>query len=284
MLALQRRGQRPLQAVITALIFFVGFCFVVELVLAEPAWHLALAGLAPPVALLRDSGMIWLAAGMLGATVMPHNLYLHSALVKNHAQAGDARSISRAMRGVNADTFASLSLAFLVNASLLIMAAAVFHGSGHHDVSDLADAQRLIAPLVGTKWAGALFAAALLACGLNATVTGTLAGQVVMEGFLQLKCARWVRALLTRTLAIGPALLAVGAFGEHGSNQLLIASQVVLSLQLPLAVVPLVRFASDVRLMGRFRVRRVALALAWMCAAVIVILNVALVWQLFADL
>ncbi|KXU94016.1 divalent metal cation transporter [Caballeronia megalochromosomata] len=280
MLALQSRGQRPLQAVIAALIFFIGFCFVVELALADPSWHRALAGLAPPAALLRDSGMIWLAAGILGATVMPHNLYLHSALVKNHATSGSRRAVSAAIKAVNIDTFVSLSLAFLVNAALLIVAAAVFHERGYVDVSDLADAHRLIAPLVGSKWAGIVFAAALLACGLNATVTGTLAGQVVMEGFLQLKSARWVRATLTRALAMGPALLAVGAFGEHGSNQLLIASQVVLSLQLPLAVIPLVRFASDAKLMRDRHLRRIPLTLAWICAIVIVMLNVMLLWQL----
>ncbi|SAL44497.1 Nramp family divalent metal transporter [Caballeronia humi] len=279
MLALQSRGRRPLQMFITALIFFIGFCFVVELALAKPAWHEALAGLAPPKELLRDAGMIWLAAGILGATVMPHNLYLHSALVKHHAPDGDDRSISAALYGVNIDTFASLGLAFTVNASLLIVAAAVFHASGHVDVEDLADAHRLIAPLVGTQWASIFFAAALLACGLNATVTGTLAGQAVMEGFLNLTIARWARALLTRGLAIGPALVAVGTFGEHGSNQLLVASQVVLSMQLPLAVIPLVKFASDAGLMGRWRVARIPLALAWACAGVIVMLNLALLWQ-----
>ncbi|CDY76551.1 Manganese transport protein MntH [Caballeronia glathei] len=280
MLALQSRGKRPLQMAITALIFFVGFCFVVELALARPAWHAALAGLAPPKELLRDAGMIWLAAGILGATVMPHNLYLHSALVKEHAPQRDDPSISEALYGVNIDTFASLALAFTVNASLLIVAAAVFHARGYVDVEDLADAHRLIAPLVGTQWASIFFAAALLACGLNATVTGTLAGQAVMEGFLRITIARWARALLTRGLAIGPALVAVGAFGQHGSNQLLVASQVVLSLQLPLAVIPLVRFASDAGLMGRWRVARIPLALAWACAGIIVALNVALLSQL----
>ncbi len=283
MLALQSRGQRPLAIVVTTLIFFVGLCFVVELALANPSWRGALAGLAPPAALLRDSGMVWLAAGIVGATVMPHNLYLHSALVKEHAKSGDREDIHDAMVGVNIDTFASLTFAFTVNASLLIVAAAVFHASGHFDVSDLADAHRLIAPLVGSHWASIIFAAALLACGLNATVTGTLAGQVVMEGFLQLKIARWARALLTRTLAMGPALLAVGVFGEHGSNQLLVASQVVLSLQLPLAVVPLVRFASDRVSMGEWRAKGIALALAWLCAGVITALNVALLWQLVVD-
>ncbi|SPB14160.1 manganese/iron transporter [Caballeronia novacaledonica] len=283
MLALQSRGQRPLQVVISSLIFFVGLCFVVELALANPSWHAALAGIKPSTDLLRDAGMLWFAAGILGATVMPHNLYLHSALVKHHASERDEPSIDHAMKGVNIDTFASLGLAFTVNASLLIVAAAVFHASGHYDVNDLADAHRLIAPLVGSQWAGVIFAAALLACGLNATVTGTLAGQAVMEGFLQMKSARWVRALQTRTLAIGPALLAVCAFGEHGSNQLLVASQVVLSVQLPLAVIPLVTFASDQRLMGRFRIRGIPRALAWLCAGTIVALNAMLLWQLIVN-
>jgi manganese transport protein len=163
---------------------------------------------------------------------------------------------------VNIDTFASLGLAFVVNASLLVVAAAVFHASGHREVDDLADAHRLIAPLVGSHWAGVAFASALLACGLNATVTGTLAGQVVMEGFLNLRIAQWARALLTRSLAIGPALLAVGFYGQHGSNALLVSTQVVLSLQLPLAIIPLVRFASDVGLMGRWRVARTPLVAA----------------------
>ncbi len=279
MLALQSRGQRPLQRAVTALILFVSFCFVVELALAHPVWMDALRGLAPSPQLVRDAGMLWLAAGILGATVMPHNLYLHSALVKDHVPTRDDATIGQALRGVNIDTFVSLGIAFVVNASLLIVAAAVFHAGGYTTIDDLADAHRLIAPLVGSHWASIAFAAALLACGLNATVTGTLAGQAVMEGFLQLKMARWARALLTRALAIGPALVAVASFGQHGSNTLLVATQVVLSLQLPLAVIPLVRFASDAGLMRRWRVARVPLALAWGCAGVIVALNGTLIWQ-----
>jgi manganese transport protein len=213
---------------------------------------------------------------------MPHNLYLHSTLVKESAPSGDDAEIARVLRSVNVGTFSALSVAFLINAALLIVSAAVFHAHGHHDITDLADAHALIAPLVGSHWAGILFAAALLACGMNATVTGTLAGQAVMEGFLNLSMPRWQRALLTRALAIGPALVAVALFGEHGSNQLLVASQVVLSLQLPLAVVPLVRFASDARLMRGWRVKRVPLVLAWLAAAGIITLNGALVWQVAA--
>ncbi|MFM0081290.1 Nramp family divalent metal transporter [Paraburkholderia sediminicola] len=280
LLALQQAGGRRLEAVIAALIGFVGLCFVVELALARPDWHAALAGTAPSLDLLRNVGTVWLAAGIVGATVMPHNLYLHSALVKHHAPDGSDTQIKAALQVVNLDTFASLSFAFVINAALLIVAAAVFYASGHRDVTDLADAHRLIAPLLGTHWAGILFAAALLACGLSATVTGTLAGQAVMEGFLRLRLPRWKRALLTRALAIGPALLAVALFGQHGSNQLLVASQVVLSLQLPLAVVPLIRYTSDASLMHGWHVRGVPLVLAWLSAAFIVVLNGALLWQL----
>ncbi len=280
LLALQQKGGRKLEAVIAALIGFVGLCFVVQLALARPDWHAALAGTVPSVELLRNAGMVWLAAGIVGATVMPHNLYLHSALVKHHAPDGSDAQIKAALHVVNLDTFGSLSFAFVINAALLIVAAAVFYVSGHRDVTDLADAHRLIAPLVGTHWAGILFAAALLACGLSATVTGTLAGQAVMEGFLRIRLPRWQRALLTRALAIGPALFAVALFGQHGSNQLLVASQVVLSLQLPLAVVPLIRYTSDAGLMRGWRVRGLPLALAWLSAAFIVLLNGALLWQL----
>jgi manganese transport protein len=280
LLALQQKGGRKLEAVIASLIGFVGLCFVVQLALARPDWHAALAGTVPSVELLRNAGMVWLAAGIVGATVMPHNLYLHSALVKHHAPDGSDAQIKVALHVVNLDTFGSLSFAFVINAALLIVAAAVFYVSGHRDVTDLADAHRLIAPLVGTHWAGILFAAALLACGLSATVTGTLAGQAVMEGFLRIRLPRWKRALLTRALAIGPALFAVALFGQHGSNQLLVASQVVLSLQLPLAVVPLIRFTSDAALMRGWRVRGAPLVLAWLSAAFIIMLNGALVWQL----
>jgi len=283
MLALQRHGRRTLETAVVALIAFVGLCFVIELALARPDWRAALAGAAPSAALLRNAGMLWLAAGILGATVMPHNLYLHSALVKGHAPADStedfAAGIAQTLRSVNVGTFSSLSFAFVINAALLIVSAAVFYASGHRNVTDLADAHRLIAPIVGTHWASILFAAALLACGLSATVTGTLAGQAVMEGFLQIRLPRWQRALLTRALAIGPALVAVAMFGPHGSAQLLVASQVVLSLQLPLAVVPLIRFASDRQLMREWRVRGVPLVLAWLCATAIVVLNGALIWE-----
>ncbi|MEJ0003335.1 MAG: Nramp family divalent metal transporter [Pararobbsia sp.] len=279
MLLLKRRGARSLETVVTALILFVALCFVAQLALARPDWHAALTGFVPSPHLLTNAGMLWLATGIIGATVMPHNLYLHSALVKEHGGGRRSSEVRAALRGVNADTFGSLGFALVINAALLILAAAVFHASGHTQVTDLADAQRLIEPLLGNHWAGVLFAAALLACGLNSTVTGTLAGQVVMEGFLHFRVKAWQRTLITRVVAIGPALGAVALFGEHGSNQLLVASQVVLSLQLPLAVVPLVRFATDRSLMGKWRVGGVPLFAAWTCTAIILCLNAALLWQ-----
>jgi manganese transport protein len=279
MLLLPRRGAGSLESLVTALILLVALCFVVQLALARPDWHAALAGLAPTPKIVTDVGMLWLATGIIGATVMPHNLYLHSALVKEYGGTRRSNEVRAALRGVNVDTFGSLGFAFVINAALLVLAAAVFHASGHTNVTDLADAQRLIEPLLGHHWAAALFAGALLACGLNSTVTGTLAGQVVMEGFLNIKVKAWQRTLMTRLVAIGPALGAVVLFGEHGSNQMLVASQVVLSLQLPLAVVPLVRFAADRKLMGKWRVGGAILLVAWACTAIILVMNGALLWQ-----
>jgi len=284
MLAVEREGQRTLEGTVGALILLVALCFVAQLAMAQPEWREVIGGFRPSTELVRNAGMVWLAAGIVGATVMPHNLYLHSSLVRKHSpQRGNAVSrrleMVATLRGVGLDTFGSLGFAFLINASLLIVAAAVFHANGLTDVTDLADAHRLLAPLLHSDLASLLFAVALLACGLNSTVTGTLAGQAVMEGFLNLRMTRVRRALLTRGLAIVPALAAVGIFGEHGSAELLVASQVVLSLSLPLAVVPLVMFGANRELMGEWRVRGVPLAAAWVATAAIVTLNIVLLWQ-----
>jgi manganese transport protein len=308
MLAAQRHGQRTLEVVVATLILLVALCFVAQLAMAMPDWHAVAGGFAPSAELVRNAGMVWLAAGIVGATVMPHNLYLHSALVSKHGPATkeiaaskvsapvDARAartdagasltagarataMQHALRGVTLDMMGALGFAFLINAALLILAAATFNASGMTEVTDLADAHRLLDPLLHSGWASLLFAVALLACGLNSTVTGTLAGQAVMEGFIALRISQTRRALLTRGLAIVPALVAVGLFGEHGSAQLLVASQVVLSLSLPLAVVPLILFASNRELMGQWRVRGIPLAAAWTSAAAIVLLNGALLWQ-----
>ncbi|MCY0856427.1 Nramp family divalent metal transporter [Cupriavidus sp. D39] len=287
MLAVHREGRRTLEALVGTLILLVALCFVAQLAMAQPDWAAVADGFVPTPELVRDAGMLWLAAGIVGATVMPHNLYLHASLVRKHSPgtvqgqppSSTAPALVQALRGVSMDTFGSLTFAFLINAALLIVAAAVFHASGMTQVADLADAHRLLDPLLHSRWASLLFAAALLACGLNSTLTGTLAGQAVMEGFLNLRMSRMRRALLTRGLAIVPALVAVGVFGQHGSAELLVASQVVLSISLPLAVLPLIGFASRADLMGAWRVRGLPLALAWLSALAILLLNCALLWQ-----
>jgi len=285
MLAVQRHGQRTMEAMVAGLILLVALCFVAQLALAQPDWAAVIGGMAPSADLVRDAGMLWLAAGIVGATVMPHNLYLHSSLVRRFtpppgsSRPARRRTFVEVLQGMNLDTFGSLGFAFLINAALLILAASVFHANGLTDVEDLADAHRLLAPLLHSDMASLLFAVALLACGLNSTVTGTLAGQAVMEGFLDLKMSRMRRALLTRAVAIVPALGAVWVFGEHGSASLLVASQVVLSLTLPLAVVPLIMFGANRRLMGAWRVRGLPLVLAVASALTIILLNGALLWQ-----
>ncbi|MGF7190380.1 manganese transport protein [Robbsia andropogonis] len=326
LLGLKRFGSRAIEIVVTALILFVGASFAAQLAVAHPDWHAVAQGLVPTADLVRHAGMLWLAAGILGATVMPHNLYLHSALVKHYAHAdhgvghvatacareqdtarrnrvtgifirgyraamtgealprepispGAPALIDRALRTVGFDTFASLTFAFLINAALLILAASVFHAAGWTQVDDLGDAHRLLSPLVGNGWSATLFASALLACGLNSTVTGTLAGQVVMEGFMRWRLRDWQRTLLTRALALGPALWAVAWFGPQGSNRLLVASQVVLSMQLPLAVIPLMIFAQNRQLMGQWAVRGIRGWVNWAITAAILMLNGMLILQ-----
>ena len=315
LLMLRGLGKRAIEIAITTLILFVALSLIAQIALAKPVWHELFAGFVPTTALVRHAGMLWLAAGIMGATIMPHNLYLHSALVKHHIRNADRAEsahhvkgakgadrvdrtegttqvldshahnqdqygeIATALRGVTADTVGALSFAFLINAALLVVAAAVFHAAGQTQLDDLADAHRLLSPLVGNSWAAPLFASALLACGLNSTVTGTLAGQIVMEGFTTLRMSPWRRVLLTRSLALGPALIAVAFYGEGGSNRLLVASQVVLSMQLPLAIIPLMLFAQRRSLMGIWQVRGITQWACWAVTAGIVGLNGALIFQ-----
>lgn len=279
-------GRRGLEGAVGALILFTAGCFVAQLALARPDWHAAWGGLAPRPEIVAQAGMLWLATGILGATVMPHNLYLHSALLRERGAAMPTRTpaaMASALKATHWDTTVSLVLAFFLNAGLLVLAAAVFNRNGLTRVASLADAHRLLTPLLGGEWAGILFAAALLACGLNSTVTATLAGQVTMEGFLRLRVKPWQRALITRGLAMIPALLVVGIGGESSTTDLLVFSQVILSLQLPFAVIPLVRFAADRKLMGVWRLRGPVLWVAWLVTGVIVMLNGALLWQVFAS-
>jgi manganese transport protein len=225
--------------------------------------------------------MLYIAIGILGATVMPHNLYLHSSIVQTRKYADTLEGKSEAIRYATIDSSVALMSALFINAAILVMAAAVFHGSGHEDVADISDAYKLLSPLLGTTAASILFAVALLCSGQNATLTGTLAGQIVMEGFINLRLRPWLRRLITRLIAIIPAIIVVMLYGERGTGPLLILSQVILSLQLPFAVFPLVAFTSDRHKMGAFVNPSWVKVLAWSVAVIIGALNVYLLYQTF---
>jgi manganese transport protein len=276
-LLLQHKGFRYLEAFIIALIATVGACFAVELVMARPDVAGMLKGLVPTTQIVSNPAMLYIAIGILGATVMPHNLYLHSSIVQTRNVLPDEASKREAVRFATLDSTVALLFAFFINAAILILAAATFH-SGHQDVADIGDAYRLLTPLLGTTLASTLFAVALLASGQNSTITGTLAGQIVMEGFLDIRLPAWLRRLITRLIAIVPAVIVTAMYGEHGAGALLILSQVILSLQLSFAVVPLVRFTSERAKMGAFVNGPVLKAVAWAVAVVIMGLNG---WLLF---
>jgi manganese transport protein len=275
-LALQRFGFRKLEAFIIALLAIIAGCFAFELILAQPYMPDVLRGLVPTTEIVTDPARLYLAIGILGATVMPHNLYLHSSIVQTRAFDRDEAGKANAIRWATVDSTIALGLAFFINAAILILAASAFHVAGNTEVTDIDEAYRLLSPALGMGAASMVFAVALLAAGQNSTVTGTLAGQIVMEGFLRLKLPFWARRVITRALAIVPAVIVVGATGDAGATQLLILSQVVLSLQLPFAIVPLVRFTSDPALMGRFASPWWIRLVAWGVAAVIIGLNVTL--------
>jgi manganese transport protein len=272
-LLLQNKGFRWLEAFIIALIASIGICFAVELAMARPELAAVARGLVPTSEIVTNPMMLYIAIGILGATVMPHNLYLHSSIVQTRRVAPDPASKREAIRFATLDSTVALLFACFINAAILILAAATFHQSGHQDVADIGDAYHLLAPLLGTTAASTLFAVALLAAGQNSTITGTLAGQIVMEGFLDIRLPAWLRRLITRLIAIVPAVIVTALYGERGAAGLLILSQVILSLQLSFAVVPLVRFTGERRKMGEFANGRLLSAGAWAVAAVIVGLN-----------
>lgn len=278
LLLLQQWGVRRLEALVIALVALVGVCFVVELLLLRPDWGAVLQGFRPHPAQLRDGEQALLAAGILGATVMPHNLYLHSELVRSRRWPEGPGQLRRALRFASLDTVVALSFAFLLNASILVLASGSFHGRFGGPVTDLAEAHRLLAPMLGTPLASLLFAVALLASGQSSTLTGTLAGQVVMEGFLQVRLPSWQRRLLTRGLALVPAMAAVLWLGESSTSAMLVLSQVVLSLQLPFAVVPLVWICGRRGVMASLRAPDWLLGLGWLCAALILAINGALLF------
>jgi len=270
---LQKKGFRWLEAFIITLLGVIALCFGVQIVLADPDWGGVVRGFAPTVDILRNPEMLYLALGILGATVMPHNLYLHSAIVQTRAYGETIEEKREALKFATIDSTVALMFALLINASILILAAASFHVTGQTAVAELGDAHQLLGPLLGSGIAPSLFAIALLACGLNSTVTATLAGQAVMEGFLQIRLPPWLRRLATRALAIVPAAAVTLYYGSAGTGKLLILTQVVLSLQLSFAVVPLVMFTADRAKMGALAAPSWLVALAILIAVVIIALN-----------
>lgn len=275
-LLLMNRGFRWLEAFVIALLTLIFVCFGVQMVLAQPSIAAIADGFLPKAEIVTNPAALYLAIGIIGATVMPHNLYLHSSIVQTRAYPRTEEGRRMGLRWAVADSTLALMLALFVNAAILITAAAVFHSAGRTDVAEIQDAYHLLSPMLGVGIASLLFAVALLASGINSTVTATLAGQIVMEGFLSLRIPDWARRLITRGIAVIPVVVVTGLYGESGTAKLLVLSQVVLSMQLPFAVIPLVRFVSDRQLMGSFVIGRLTQVLAWAIAGLIVVLNVKL--------
>jgi manganese transport protein len=281
-LFLQQRGFRFLEALVIALIGTIGICFGLEILFSRPS----LLGLAhgffiPSAQILHDPGMLYIAIGILGATVMPHNLYLHSAIVQTRSFERTPGGKREAIRFCTIDSTVALTVALFVNAAILIVSAATFYRHGYNQVAEIQDAYKLLSPLLGVTAASTVFALALLASGQNSTLTGTLAGQVVMEGFLNIRLRPWLRRLITRGVAIVPAVVVTAFWGTKGTSQLLILSQVILSMQLSFAVFPLVMFTSDKRKMGEFANAAWLKILSWVTAVFILVLNAWLLIQLF---
>ena len=296
LLYLQRLGIRKMEAFIIALIAVIGFCFLINIIIAQPQLFDVLKGFIPSLPDAKDlyaaKGMsnalpketaLYLAIGIIGATVMPHNLYLHSALVQTRKIRKDKKGIKEALKFSFIDSTIALNIAFLINAAILILAATVFFKTGRTDVGEIKQAHQLLSPMLGSTFASTLFAIALIASGQSSTVTGTLAGQIVMEGYLRLRINPLMRRLITRLLAIIPAIIVIAIFGEDRVDSLLIFSQVILSLQLGFAVIPLIHFTSDKKTMGEFAIKPLIKFLAWLVASVLVYLNVKMVTGEAAD-
>jgi len=278
-LGLKGRGFRQIEAIILGLVATIGLCFFVELAFVPTDWGSVAAGFVPSVKLLSSEQPLYLAIGILGATVMPHNLYLHSSIVQTRTVRGTGGGLGEAIRLVRLDTIGSLTLALMVNAAILILAGSAFHFSGHDTVADIEDAYHLLDPIAGTAAAGILFGLALFASGQSSTFTGTIAGQVILEGFLKMSIPCWQRRLITRALALGPALAGVLLLGDHAVGRMLVLSQVVLSLQLPFAMWPLIRFTGRRDLMGEFANSVLTRIVSWALFAVISAANAWLVLQ-----
>ena len=281
LLFLMNKGFRFLEAFVIALLVIIFGCFAIQIAAAAPPVHAILEGLfIPSPEIVTNPEMLYVAIGIIGATVMPHNLYLHSSIVQTRAYQRTEHGRRDAIKWATVDSTIALMLALFVNGAILIVSAVAFHGTGHQDVAEIGQAFELLSPLLGLGIASVLFAVALLASGLNSTVTATLAGQIVMEGFVRLRIPHWARRLLTRGIAIIPVIIVTAIYGERGTAQLLVFSQVVLSMQLPFAVLPLVQFVSDRRKMRDFVISRKVAILAWIVASLILALNFKLLYDM----
>jgi len=278
-LFLQYKGFRIIESIVGGLIALIGISFAYELIISNPSLPLFLSNLLPRPEIVTNPDMLYIAIGILGATVMPHNLYLHSSIVQTRAYERNDEGKKMAIHFAAIDSAAALMGAFFINAAILILAAAAFHNSGHQDVAEIQDAFHLLTPVLGASLASIVFAIALLASGQNSTLTGTLAGQIVMEGFLNIRLQPWVRRMITRLIAIVPAVIVASMYGERGTDNLLILSQVILSLQLGFAVVPLVIFTCDQGKMGKFVNAPWLMILSWIATVIIIVLNAYLLWD-----
>jgi manganese transport protein len=271
---LQNKGFRYIEALVVILILTIGGCFLLEIIFSKPSVPAVLAGFVPHFEIIKNPDMLYVAIGILGATVMPHNLYLHSSIVQTRKYEQTAEGKGEAIKFATLDSTVALMFALFINAAILIVSAAAFHTRGQHGVAEIQDAYKLLTPTLGIVGASSVFAIALLASGQNSTLTGTLAGQIVMEGFLNIRLRPWLRRLITRLIAIVPAVIVTMLYGESGTAKLLVLSQVILSLQLSFAVIPLVLFTSDKRKMGEYANPIWIKILAWLTASIIVALNV----------
>jgi len=271
---LQNKGFRYIEALVVTLILTIGGCFLMEIIFSRPNVAEVFGGFAPKFEIIRNTQMLYVAIGILGATVMPHNLYLHSSIVQTRKYEQNAEGKGEAIKFATIDSTTALMFALFINAAILVVSAATFHTRGEHNVAEIQDAYKLLSPMLGVPVASALFAIALLASGQNSTLTGTLAGQIVMEGFLNIRLRPWLRRLITRLIAIVPAVICTALYGERGTANLLVLSQVILCMQLSFAVIPLVMFTSDRAKMGAFANPPWVRILAWLTTGIIVLLNV----------
>jgi len=283
-LFLQAKGFRVIESIVAVLTIVILGSFAYEIILSKPDIFPLLSGLVPQKEVISNPSMLYIAIGILGATVMPHNLYLHSSIVQTRNYERNHEGKKEAIKFATIDSSVSLFIAFFINAAILIVAAATFHTTGNHDIADIHDAHKMLAPILGTTFASVFFAVALLASGQNSTLTGTLAGQIVMEGFLNIRLKPWLRRLITRSIAVVPALIVTILYGGKGTTDLLVLSQVILSMQLSFAVIPLVMFTNSKLKMGEFVNKPWLKILVWIISGIILLLNLVLLYQTFVGI